>query len=147
MEQQRCAPCRFHEVRTVPIPRSWSNRGAHHADSTIVEQQRCAPCQEQRCVPIPRSWSHCHFWINRHSIDDRVDRADRKITIGCLFHGACWGAIALPNSGKKSSMFQVGPLAVEIVLDLHGSHENFQSRWTISFAGREYINWWRKGLL
>ena len=74
VEQQRCAPCRFHdcgatEVHTVPIPRSWSNRGAHRvdftiaphqfhdrgatevrtdryrADSTIVEQQRCLPCQ------------------------------------------------------------------------------------------------------
>ena len=83
-------------------------------------------------VEPSRSWSHCHdrgaiviFLMNRQSIDDRVDR---KITIGCLFHGACWGAISLPNSGMKSSVFHAGPLAVEIVLDLHGSHENFHSR-------------------
>ena len=75
MEQQRCAPCPFHdrgvtevrtdrtnftimeqqtmEVHTVPFPRSCrfhdcgatDNGCAHRANSTIMEQQRCTPCR------------------------------------------------------------------------------------------------------
>ena len=120
---------------TAPIGRCGQRPATHFGRFKINAEHFCGSP-----YPFtPRSWSHCHFLINRQSIDDRVDRADREITIGCLFHGACWGAIALPDSGKKNGMFQVGPLAVEIVLDLHGSHENFQSRWTITIVGREYL--------
>ena len=126
----------------VEPSRLWSHfdRGAVTIVEPIVEPSRSWSHYHDRGAvtivePLSRSWS-------RHDRGAIVIIFYRStimliVPIGFLFHGACWGAIAFPNSGRKSSMFHTGPLAVEIVLDLHGSHENFQSQWTISFVGRE----------
>ena len=81
--------------------------------------------------------SHKHLWQMHGNISIVImanvffgmERTKSDFLIKCgsvfprfLFHGACWGAIELPNSGRKSSVFHAGPLAAEIVLDLHGSH-------------------------
>ena len=71
------------------------------------------------------TWTKSEFF-------DPVDRS-------FLFHGAWWGTIALLDSGTESSMFHSGPLPVGNALGVLGSHEKFQSRWTISTVRREHL--------